>query len=427
MDFSDKTLWEYHIKEAKRRAVPLRPSLEIATGIVIDKLLDENCKEVKIPAEIDGVPVNRIGKRAFMNCKQLESVEIPDTVLVIEEEAFAGCERLAKISMPPYLRKMMRGIFRNCTGLTEAEFPDGLITISFETFYGCTSLKKVKLPERLVLLGNQVFKGCVSLETVELPERLEKIEQEAFGGCKALKELRIPDSVRKISGWAFEGCSSLKEISLPEGITKIEQKTFKECSSLRRIQIPASVVNIGTDRLNWITAMDEENIGKVVQNNPLEDCENLREICVYAGSYAQEWATENGYRALFCVEELPLDYSVDKDTRTVSITGMYSRRMEHLIIPGIIESCYVTQIAKEAFASCDNLTGVEIPEPVQVIGKGAFSMCSNLHSIKLPASIEQIDETALTGCTELKRIYAPVDSYAEYWATEHGFEVIYCS
>lgn len=35
-------LWEYHIKEKKKRAIPLRPSLEIETGIVIDRLLVVN-------------------------------------------------------------------------------------------------------------------------------------------------------------------------------------------------------------------------------------------------------------------------------------------------------------------------------------------------------------------------------------------------
>lgn len=425
MEFTENQLWEYHLKEKKKRNISLGRFLEMETGIVIDRLLDENRKEVKVPSEIDGYPVNRIGKKAFMDCKQLESVELPDSVVLIEEEAFAGCERLAKINLPAELRHFKHGIFKNCTGLTEVEFPSSPYYISFETFQGCTSLKKVKLPERLVSLQNKVFEGCVSLETVELPEGLRKIEQEAFRGCSGLKMLRLPDTVNEINAWAFDGCCSLKEIILPEGIIKIEKETFRGCTGLERIQIPASVVNIGIDRLNWITALNEENIGKIVITNPLKDCESLQEICVCVGSYAHAWARENGYRSILCTEELPVEYDIDEETHTAVITGLQNRKLERLVIPGWIENCYVTKIASEAFTFCDNLDSVVVPEPVRVIDEGAFRMCSNLRSIQLPESVVRIADTAITGCTDLKEVYVKVNSYAEEWATEYGFKIFY--
>jgi len=424
MESSENAIWEYHIKEKKKRAVPLRPSLEIDTGIVIDKLLDETIKEVKIPSQIDGIPVNRIGKQAFMNCTQLEAVEIPDSVLVMEEEVFAGCERLKKIKLPSCLRNMRRGMFRNCTSLEEVEFPDKLILIGFATFQGCTSLKRVKLPGNLLQTGTQTFEGCVSLETIELPETVREIEIGAFTGCKSLKEIRIPSSVTRIGAWAFEECSSLKEIDLPDGISEIKKWTFHNCSGLERIRIPAGVVYIGDEKLDWFAKYINEHGGQAEKHNPLEGCDNLKEICVYAGSYAETWARENGYKTLLYLEELPVDYRICEETQTVEITELRDRTLELLVIPGIIENYPVVKIAEEAFVFCDNLIHVTVPDTVLVIGEGAFRMCSNLQSLKLPESVQKIHSTAVTGCTGLEKIYAKTDSYAEEWATEYGFEVI---
>lgn len=72
------------------------------------------------------------------------------------------------------------------------------------------------------------------------------------------------------------------------------------------------------------------------------------------------------------------------------------------------------------------MTSVVVPVPVQFIEEGAFRMCSDLCELQLPETLSRIDPDAIVGCTELKKIYAPVGSYAEQWATECGFEVYYC-
>lgn len=436
METDSMKIWEYHIAEPKKiRQIHYllaeqgnKSSMALLARnvkrVVIDRLLDETLTEAIVPKELDGYPVIEIADKAFRNCTQLESVEFPDTVGTIHGEVFAGCENLKRVRFPESIDRVGHGLFKDCTGLTEMELPCSLKTINFEMFQGCTSLRKVILPEEIFFLGNQAFEGCVSLETIELPEQLKKIEIGVFRNCKSLQELRIPDSVSEIGDWAFEGCTGLKEISLPEGIIKIEKRTFQNCSSLERIRIPASVINIGTDRLNWITAMKDEDIGKVVQDNPLEGCDNLKEICVYAGSCAEIWAKENDYQHILFIEELPVEYFLKEETQTAVISGLQKRNMDKLVIPGVIENHIVVGLANEAFAFCDNLTSVVLPETVQVIGEGAFRMCSNLLSLYLPASVRYIDDTAIVGCTEFEAVYIKPDSYAEQWAMEHGLKVI---
>lgn len=52
---------------------------------------------VVIPSKSDGITVTEIGKGAFLDCVALATVEIPNTVTVINEKAFKGCEALKKI------------------------------------------------------------------------------------------------------------------------------------------------------------------------------------------------------------------------------------------------------------------------------------------------------------------------------------------
>lgn len=429
-------IWEYHIAEPKQ----LRPihylmaernnksAMDVVSRnvkrVIIDRLLDKSLKKVTVPEEIEGYPVLEMANGVFENCTQLEEVEIPDTVSAISMNLFSGCESLKRVKFPAGISRLGLGTFRDCTSLTEMELPENLKGINAEMFQGCTSLKKITIPKDVFFLGANAFEKCTSLEIIELPEGLKKIEIGVFQECINLKELQIPDSVNEISNLAFKGCTGLKEISLPDGITKIEFGTFKNCKSLERIRIPASVINIGIRQLSWITAMKEEDIGKTVQENPLEGCDNLREICVYGGSYAEEWARECGYRSILCVEELPLEYFIKEESQTAVIKGLHKYNMDRLVIPGVIEHCRVVGIANNAFAFCDNLTSVVLPETVQVIGENAFCMCGNLRSLYLPASIRYIDETALVGCTELETIYIKSDSYAEQWAMEHGLKVI---
>ena len=96
----------------------------------------------------------------------------------------------------------------------------------------------------------------------------------------------------------------------------------------------------------------------------------------------------------------------------------------HTKISGIILPDSITDIGKEAFASCTQLASVLIPASIKRIGEGAFcdctslenlnisdgvceigknafSRCSNIESVTLPDSINKIDDRAFYGCCNL--------------------------
>lgn len=54
-----------------------------------------------------------------MDCGNLTSVTIPDTVAQIDRAAFAGCSSLASLSLPETVSTVMEEAFTGCAGLTD--------------------------------------------------------------------------------------------------------------------------------------------------------------------------------------------------------------------------------------------------------------------------------------------------------------------
>ena len=58
----------------------------------------------------------------------------------------------------------------------------------------------------------------------------------------------------------------------------------------------------------------------------------------------------------------------------------------------------VTTIPEQAFAICENLTWIDIPEGITTIGASAFTGCSALEEITIPASVTDVGNEAFKNC-----------------------------
>ena len=65
----------------------------------------------------------------------------------------------------------------------------------------------------------------------------------------------------------------------------------------------------------------------------------------------------------------------------------------------------LTTIGAEAFAWCESLTSVTIPESVTTIGEWAFAHCDNLTSVTIPDSVTTIGNDAFAACEILTSVY----------------------
>lgn len=99
--------------------------------------------ELIIPSELGGYPVKTIGKSAFVWCKSLTSVKIPDSVTTIGHNAFWFCESLTSIKIPENVTTINGGAFAACGSLAWVQLPKSIMTIEMAAFADCHSLRDI--------------------------------------------------------------------------------------------------------------------------------------------------------------------------------------------------------------------------------------------------------------------------------------------
>lgn len=293
-----------------------------------------------------------------------------------------------------YFLKGFEGMLRTLDVPTEVEgYP--VTEVAAGCFKDNETLKTVHLPEGLRRIGNEAFANCSNLESVELPNTLETIGGHAFKNNKQLMQIVLPDSLTNIGEYAFSGCTKLARVVFGEGLSELNPYSYLFSSSRDHIAccyVPANL----TDGL-----IDAE-IGK--------------SAVIYGpeGSYAHQWATENGYEVVACddPEDMPdVTYITEGDFEFRVFNGEAAlfRYLGHdvqVIIPETANSVPVTRILR-----------------------GSFEGLSNMETVWLPGSIKTIDKWAMEfgEVGENKPfaiIHAPQGSYALQWAAENGYEHI---
>ena len=253
-----------------------------------------------------------IGDYAFYNIRALESITIPASVTEIGADIFGGCLNLKEINVAPgssvfsvsdgALINVRDGILMAYPMSRKTErvvIPAGVKRINEDAFYGCKYIKQVVFPDGLLEIGNDAFRNCDGLISLDLPDSVEQLGSYAINGCYkvtqlhipaglkkidnsnfvhlAITELTIPDSVTYI-GDCFSYLKNLTEVVIPNSVTTIDKYTFTNCANLVRITIPASVTEIGDKDYTFTNNSD------------------ALVIKVEAGSYAEQWCRESGFK-----------------------------------------------------------------------------------------------------------------------------------
>ena len=188
--------------------------------------------------DISRVNLSVLPTEAFLECTNIKSVILPNTLTAIGTQAFWGSS-LVSISIPASVETIEGGAFCRCTALQTVTFEKGsqLKTIESSVFSGCTSLTSIEIPASVEMIENSAFNGCTSLTTIEIPASVEEIRGYAFKGCTSLKTVTFEkgSKLKTISNGAFINCTSLTTIEIPASVETIRGGAFSDCTSLKTV------------------------------------------------------------------------------------------------------------------------------------------------------------------------------------------------
>ena len=113
-----------------------------------------------------------------------------------------------------------------------------------------------------------------------------------------------------------------------------------------------------------------------------------------------------------CSTGQELRYMVLSDRKTVEVAGVdYMGASSNAIIPDKVyykgRKYTVTAIGRRAFAECDAISSIILPNTITTTGCLAFTNCHNLYSISIPYSVTTIDYGAFSECENLTSITLP--------------------
>ena len=354
----------------------------------------ENMTEFVIEGATDGTSqLKEIDSHAFLNCKKLASITLPNSVTYLGENdpnsnaggVFEGCESLTSFTFPSsYASNNLPSFtFKNCTNLATINWngynPKRLNSCAFEN---CDKITWSQVPQSVEELGDNCFYICDALTSVDL-SKIKKMDTGVFWGTP-LTSVEWPAAVTEIPANTFWACGKLTTIKgIPgqpgawDNITKIGENAFNMCTALTTIKLPAELKTIDAQAFRSCDHLATVDYGTKVET-------------IGDGAF---WFTGALKKFFF--------------KGSVKTLGTHAFRESGLTCVHLKGDM---TIGKEAFMNCTSLKYVEFPatssatQPLTYVAEGMFAGCTSLPFITLPSTVTEIKANAFNGCSSLKYV-----------------------
>ena len=366
-------------------------------GAAIVTACDPAITTTTIPERVNGVRVRAIQEKAFADCTALQTVELPDGLVQIDDQAFFGCTALENVTLPDTLTTIGGAIFNNCIKLANIKLPDNVTSIGARVCLGTAFAENNdNWVDNLLYIGQYLVmsKEAELQGTIDIRPGTTTIAAYTFNKAKNMTAVHLPPSVARIGYGAFFGCSGLQSICIPDNVTEIKEGAFFNCTALFNVTLPQNLQIIGAgafqqcDRLTKIVVPDSV---LVIRDGALYCCDEMRSITLpdrvmrigriaFEGTAfyndADSWAVDG---LLYCGAHLlrkkdgPFcDYVIREGTKSIADQAFAdSQGVHHLVL--------------------NHMYGISIPLSMGLIGKGAFSQYDNIDIVLYPGSEKDWD------------------------------------
>ena len=354
-----------------------------------------NMTEFVIDGATDGTSqLKEIDSHAFLNCKKLASITLPNSVTYLGDDAansiegggvFEGCESFTSFKFPSsYASNNLPSFtFKNCKNLATINWngynPKRLNSCAFQD---CDKITWSQVPQSVEELGDECFYHCDALTSVDL-SKIKKMDTGVFWGTP-LTSVEWPAAVTEIPARTFWACGQLTTIKgIPgqpgawDNITKIGENAFNQCTALTTIKLPAELKTIDAQAFRTCINLATVDYGTKVET-------------IGDGAF---WSTGALKKFFFkgSVKTLGADAFRESGLTCVHLKGDMT-------------------IGKEAFMNCTSLKYVEFPatssatQPLTYVAESMFAGCTSLPFITLPSTVTEIKANAFNGCSSLKYV-----------------------
>ncbi len=121
--FDNENDYICNVCDFKRSEVhPYLTYTENENGAVVTGFKDGISGDIVIPETLNGMPVIAIKSKAFVYCKNITSVKIPNSVTDIKEYAFFGCNSLEKVTLGSSIKTIENKAFAECSALKTVNY-----------------------------------------------------------------------------------------------------------------------------------------------------------------------------------------------------------------------------------------------------------------------------------------------------------------
>lgn len=268
---------------------------------------------------------------------------MPDELEYIGSYAFLECRNLSAITLPDGLTYYGKGVFEGCFAQdSEGEEGNYRYEILANSFAVLTryngSDEELVLPKTLA--GYPITEIGPEAFSVEWDED------------DTLKQIVLPDSVLRIGNSAFAGRHHLSKVIFPAHLISIEDYAFAYCDELTGISLPASLIDCG--------------------HNVFENCVNVPDISDYEGGIQS---------ILSQIKKECGDYEYYLLSDSLAILSKYTGNAEILVLPESLDGYPLYGIDRYAFAENETLKSIQLPKSLREIDAESFADCYALRKI----------------------------------------------
>jgi hypothetical protein len=393
---------------------------------------------------INNIDVKTLDNRAFYNCRYLDIITLPNTILNINNYAFLNCINLKSIdlSQANNLISINNFVFQNCN-LTTIYIPQTVTMIGSNPFKGCplTSIT-TSSPQTSSYFyidnnngGNVLYtnKSIISA-TTNITSTINNPYNILSGQHGGINNI----NVITLGSYAFYNCIHIEYITIPSSINFIRNGTFGFCpiTQINLINNNNFIIDISQggqvlyDKFYYLifattnisSSYVVQSTTKYIYSYSFSSCKNLHEIIINSNLlliFSEAFATCNLTNIVINNNR---NFYLDNFNNALVLYSAYSTiystqnlQNTYSILSSPIINFFNQVINDYAFYNCSQVDTIIIPNTIYIIYKNAFQNCTNLKSVIFngnPPGV--IYPNIFKNCSSLKIIYYLPEN-SQYW------------